>query len=178
MATDIKGFLKIKKQTWGYRPVCERVKDYSQVFIVRSEKASQEQGLRCMDCGTPFCHWGCPVGNYIPEWNEFMSAGQSRKAFELLDDTNNLPEITGRICSVPCEYACVLGINDDPVTVRENELGIIEDAFSNNLIKAKPPKKRTGKKVAVVGSGPSGVSCAAQLNKAGHKVTVFEKDDA
>ena len=178
MATDIKGFLKIKKQTWGYRPVCERVKDYSQVFIVRPEKTSQEQGLRCMDCGTPFCHWGCPVGNYIPEWNEFMSAGHWEKAFELLDETNNLPEITGRICPAPCEYSCVLGVNDDPVTVRENELGVIEYAFSNNLIKAKPPKKRTGKKIAVVGSGPSGLSCAAQLNKAGHKVTVFEKDDA
>ena len=178
MATDIKGFLKIKKQVCGYRPVCERVKDYSQVFVIRPDKDNREQGLRCMDCGTPFCHWGCPLGNYIPEWNEFISVGQSRKAFELLDDTNNLPEITGRICPAPCEYSCVLGINDDPVTVRENELGIIEYAFSNSLIGAKPPKKRTGKKVAVVGSGPAGLSCAAQLNKAGHKVTVFEKDDA
>ena len=130
-----------------------------------------------MDCGTPFCHWGCPIGNYIPEWNEAVFKGDWRKAFELLDATNNMPEITGRLCPALCEYSCVLGINDDPVTIRENELGIIEKGFEKGYIFAHPPKKRSGKKVAVVGSGPAGLSCAAQLNRAGHKVVVFERDE-
>jgi glutamate synthase (NADPH/NADH) small chain len=130
-----------------------------------------------MDCGTPFCHWGCPVGNFIPEWNDFMFRGKWQKAFALLNATNNLPEITGRLCPAPCEFACVLGINDDPVTVRENELDIIEDAFKAGFIKPRAPKKRTGKRIAVIGSGPAGLSCADQLNKAGHNVVVFERDD-
>lgn len=130
-----------------------------------------------MDCGTPFCHWACPVGNYIPEWNDLIFDECWEKGFELLDATNNLPEMTGRVCPAPCEYACVLGINDDPVTIRENELAAIEYAFKNGLIKARPPRQRTGKKVAVVGSGPAGLACAQQLNKAGHEVTVYEKDD-
>jgi glutamate synthase (NADPH/NADH) small chain len=130
-----------------------------------------------MDCGTPFCHWGCPVGNYIPEWNDLVMAGQWEKAFELLNATNNLPEMTGRVCPAPCEYSCVLGINDDPITIRENELSIIEHGFKKGYIKPQKPKKRTGKTVAVVGSGPAGLACAAQLNKAGHSVTVFERDD-
>jgi glutamate synthase (NADPH/NADH) small chain len=129
-----------------------------------------------MDCGTPFCHWGCPIGNYIPEWNDLVFKGNWAKAIDLLIATNNLPEITGRICPALCEYACVLGINDEPVTVRENELAITEHAFKNGSITAKPLKKRTGKTIAVVGSGPAGLSCADQLNKAGHKVFVFEKD--
>lgn len=174
---DPKGFLKVKKKTSAYRPVCERVKDYKEVSIPRSAEDSREQASRCMDCGVPFCHWGCPVGNYIPEWNHLAYTGQWDKAFELLDATNNLPEITGRVCPAPCEYSCVLGINDDPVTIRENELAIIEHAFKKGYIRARPPKKRTGKKVAVVGSGPAGIACAAQLNKAGHKVTVFERDE-
>ncbi|MCX5710388.1 MAG: glutamate synthase subunit beta [Candidatus Omnitrophica bacterium] len=176
MAHDIKGFLKVKKQALSYRPVCERVKDYAPVFTLKSDKLNQEQGVRCMDCGTPFCHWGCPAGNFIPEWNELMAGGHWERAIELLEATNNLPEITGRICPALCEYACVLGINDDSVTIRENELGIIEHAFKKGFIKAIAPKERTGKKIAVVGSGPAGLSCAAQLNKAGHTVTVFEKD--
>ena len=130
-----------------------------------------------MDCGTPFCHWGCPVGNYIPEWNDLMFHGHWEKALSLLSATNNFPEFTGRLCPAPCEYACVLGINEDPVTIRENELAIIEHGFEKGLIKPVPPKKRTGKKVAVIGSGPAGLAAADQLNKAGHKVTVFEKDD-
>lgn len=173
---DIKGFLKIKRKSSEYRPVCERVADYREVAVLRKPEASQEQASRCMDCGTPFCHWGCPVGNYIPEWNDFAFRGHWKKAFELLSATNNLPEITGRLCPYPCEYACVLGINDDPVTIRENELAIIEYAFKRGLVKPNPPKKRTAKKVAVVGSGPAGLSCADQLNKAGHKVLVFERD--
>jgi glutamate synthase (NADPH/NADH) small chain len=174
---DPKGFLKVKREASQYRPVCERIKDYQEVTVLRSEKQTQEQASRCMDCGTPFCHWGCPIGNYIPEWNDLMFAGHCKRAFELLDATNNFPEVTGRICPAICEYACILGINDDPVTIRENELGIIECAFKMGLIKPQPPKQRTGKKVAVIGSGPAGLSCAAQLNRAGHNVVVFERDD-
>ena len=174
---DIKGFLKVKRQAAEYRPVCERIKDYREVAVLRSETYSKEQASRCMDCGTPFCHWGCPVGNYIPEWNDLMFRGHWEKALELLHATNNFPEITGRICPALCEYACVLGINDDPVTVKDNELSIIEQAFKKGFIKPRPPKKRTAKLIAVVGSGPAGLACADQLNKAGHSVVVFEKDD-
>ncbi len=174
---DIKGFLKFKRKNSEYRQPCERVKDYKDVAVARSERDSREQTSRCMDCGTPFCNWGCPVGNYIPEWNDSVFNGLWDKAFQLLDATNNIPEITGRICPALCEYACVLGVNDDPVTIRDNELAIIEYAFKNGLVKSKPPVKRTGKSVAVIGSGPAGLSCAAQLNRAGHKVVVFEKDD-
>lgn len=171
------GFLKVKRQISGYRPICERVKDYSEVSIWRLDRSSQEQASRCMDCGTPFCHWACPLGSFIPEWNDFMFAGQWKKAFELLQASNNFPEITGRLCPAVCEYACILGINDDPVTIRENELAIIEHSFKNGFIKPNPVKNRTNKKVAVVGSGPAGLSVADQLNKAGHKVVVFERDD-
>lgn len=174
---DIKGFLKIRRESAKYRPVCERTKDYKEVILLQSDEKSQEQGARCMDCGTPFCHWGCPVDSYIPEWNDLMFRGHWDAAVQLLDATNNFPEITGRVCPAPCEYSCVLSINDDPVTIRENELAIIEHAFKSGFIKPKPPEKRTGKKIAVVGSGPAGLASAAQLNKAGHNVVVFEKDD-
>lgn len=157
--------------------MCERVKDYTEVMGAPKPQHSQEQASRCMDCGTPFCHWGCPIGNYIPDWNDAVFHGQWEKAFNLLDATNNLPEVTGRICPAPCEYSCVLGINDDPVTIRENEESIIEYGFRHNLIKPNPPPKRTGKQIAVIGSGPAGIACAHQLNKAGHTVTVFERDD-
>jgi glutamate synthase (NADPH/NADH) small chain len=130
-----------------------------------------------MDCGTAFCNWACPIGNYIPEWNDLVFRNQWKRAFQLLDATNNLPEITGRLCPALCEYACVLGINDDPITIRENEFAIIEYGFDAGFIRANPPKKRTNKKIAVIGSGPAGISAAALLNKAGHNVTVFEKDD-
>jgi glutamate synthase (NADPH/NADH) small chain len=129
-----------------------------------------------MDCSTPFCHWGCPLGNYIPEWNDYIYHGNWKKAFALLDATNNLPEITGRVCPALCEYSCVLGLNEEPVTIRENELSAIETAFKNGLLKPVTVESRTGKNVAVIGSGPAGLSCAAQLNKAGHNVVVFEKD--
>lgn len=174
---DIKGFLKVKRQTSEYRLACERVRDYCEVCVLPKEEHSQNQACRCMDCGTPFCHWGCPIANYIPEWNDLVFRGHWEKAFQLLSATNNLPEITGRVCPAFCEYSCVLGINDDPVTIRENELAVIEYAFKHGLIKAQPPEKRTGKKIAVIGSGPAGLACADQLNKAGHRVVVFEKDD-
>lgn len=174
---DPKGFLKVKRVHSLYRPVCERVKDYGWVSMLRGEDNSKDQASRCMDCGTPFCHWGCPIGNYIPEWNDLMFHGEWEKAFELLNATNNLPEITGRLCPSACEYACVLGINDDPVAIRENELAIIERAFDSDYVKPKLPKRRTHKNIAIIGSGPAGLACADQLNKAGHMVTVFEKDD-
>jgi len=174
---DPKGFLKHKRKATRYRPVKKRVKDYQEVFKLPSRQKSVRQGLRCMDCGTPFCHWGCPVGNYIPEWNDNLSQGKWRKAYELLQETNNFPEVTGRICPALCEYSCVLGINDEPITIRENELAIIENAFKAGFVKPRKILKRTGKKVAVVGSGPAGLACADQLNKAGHTVSVFEKDD-
>ncbi|MCX7820388.1 MAG: glutamate synthase subunit beta, partial [Brevinematales bacterium] len=174
---DPKGFLKIKREKTKYRPVEERKKDFKEVALLRPVEKAVEQAARCMDCGTPFCHWACPVGNYIPEWNDALYKKEYKKAYELLRATNNLPEITGRLCPALCEYSCVLGINDDPVTIRENELNIIEYAFSQGWIKPEPPIKRTGKKVAVIGSGPAGLSCADQLNKAGHMVIVYEKAD-
>lgn len=174
---DVKGFLKAKRYKSTYRPVCERLRDYAEVLVTRPENISKEQASRCMDCGTSFCHWACPVGNYIPEWNDAMFKGNWQRAAELLEACNNFPEITGRLCPALCEYACVLGINDEPVTIRENELAIIEYAFKSGFIKANLPEKHTGKCVAVIGSGPSGLACADELNKRGHKVTVFEKDD-
>jgi glutamate synthase (NADPH) small chain len=174
---DPRGFLKVKRGKIKYRTACERVRDYREVAVLRKDDVSQEQASRCMDCGTPFCHWGCPVGNYIPEWNDLVYHSHWEQALDLLQAGNNLPEITGRLCPALCEYACVLGINDDPVTIRENELAIIEHAFKAGLIKPNPPEHRTGKKVAVIGSGPAGLACADQLNQAGHKVTLFEKDD-
>jgi len=174
---DVRGFLKIKRTLAGFRPVSERIKDYLEVALLPSDEHSHKQASRCMDCGTPFCQIGCPLGNYIPEWNDFIFRKQWQKAYELLSNTNNLPEITGRLCPAPCEYACVLGINDEPVTIRENELSIIEYAFKNGYVMPKPLLRRNGKKVAIIGSGPAGLSCADQINKLGYKAVVFEKDD-
>ncbi len=174
---DPRGFMKAGRQEASARPVPERVKDFKHVTCDRSAEQAKTQASRCMDCGTPFCHWGCPVGNFIPEWNDSMYQGRWQQAFEFLDATNNLPEITGRVCPAPCEHSCVLGINDAQVTIRENELDIIEYAFKNSLAKPCPPPRESGKRAAIVGSGPAGLSCAAQLRKAGHQVTVFERDD-
>ena len=174
---DSHGFLKVNRRKTKYRPVSDRIKDFNDVALARDEDRSKEQASRCMDCGTPFCHSGCPVGNLIPEWNDLMYQGRWEKALDLLHSCNSFPEFTGRLCPALCEAACVLGLNDDPVTTRENELAIIEHAFKTGYIKPRPPESRTGKKVAVIGSGPAGLACADQLNKAGHEVTVFEKDD-
>jgi glutamate synthase (NADPH) small chain len=172
-----KYFIRTPRKGAEYRPVCERVKDYEQVILMRTQDDSRDQASRCMDCGTPFCHDGCPIGNYIPEWNNLMFLNKWDKALNLLESTNPLPEITGRVCPALCEYACVLGLNDDAVTIRENELNIAEFGFKNNLLRPRTIAKKTGKNIAIVGSGPAGLSCAQRLNAAGHNVTVFERDE-
>ncbi|MFH1645137.1 MAG: glutamate synthase subunit beta [Candidatus Omnitrophota bacterium] len=177
MMAKYANFLNIHRMPAKYRPVCERTKDYKQVFISRPEKDSEDQALRCMDCGTPFCHWACPTGNYIPEWNALAAKGQWKEAFDILAVTNPFPEITGRICPALCEFSCVLGLNDDPITIRENELAIIEHAFKKGYIKPVKPEFRSNCKVAVIGSGPAGLSCAFYLNRLGYDVTVFERDN-
>jgi len=174
---DINGFLKIKKKDAGYRPIQDRIRDHSEVEQVLNSEDRMLQASRCMDCGIPFCHWGCPVDNLIPEWNDLLFKGDWKGAYNRLISTNNFPEYTGRICPAPCEHACVLNINQEPVTIRENEVAIVEKAFSEGYIKPVIPKYRTGRKVAVIGSGPSGMAAADQLNQAGHLVTLFEKDD-
>jgi len=174
---DPKGFLKIKKKPAGNRLIHERTRDYSEVEQVLNTEDRMLQASRCMDCGIPFCHWGCPVDNLIPEWNELLYQGDWKGASDRLHSTNNFPEFTGRICPAPCEHSCVLNIDEESVTIRENEVAIVERAFTEGYIKPVPPKHRTGKKVAVIGSGPAGMAAADQLNKAGHSVTLFEKDE-
>ena len=175
--TDITGFLKYKRKDAGNRPKHERIRDYSEVEQTLNTEDRIIQAARCMDCGIPFCHWGCPCDNLIPEWNDLIYKGDWKGAYNRLISTINFPEFTGRICPAPCEHACVLNINQEPVTIRENEVAIVEKAFSEGYIKPQPPKTRTGKKVAVIGSGPSGMAAADLLNKAGHLVTLFEKDE-
>ena len=174
---DITGFLKIKRKDAGNRPLYERICDYSEVEQVLNSEDRMLQASRCMDCGIPFCHWSCPVDNLIPEWNDLLYKGDWKGAYKRLIATNNFPEFTGRICPASCEHACVLNINQEPVTIRENEVAIVEKAFTEGYIKPEPPKKRTGKSVAVIGSGPAGMAAADLLNKAGHLVTLFEKDE-
>jgi glutamate synthase (NADPH/NADH) small chain len=174
---DVNGFLKIKRKEAGNRPLNERICDHSEVEQVLNSEDRMLQASRCMDCGIPFCHWSCPVDNLIPEWNDLLYKGEWKAAYSRLAATNNFPEFTGRICPASCEHACVLNINKEPVTIRENEVAIVEKAFSEGYIKAQPPKTRTGKKVAVIGSGPAGMAAADLLNKAGHLVTLFEKDE-
>lgn len=174
---DITGFLKIRRKEAGNRPINERICDFSEVEQVLNSEDRILQASRCMDCGIPFCHWSCPVDNLIPEWNDLLFKGQWKAAYERLYSTNNFPEVTGRICPASCEHACVLNIGQEPVTIRENEVAIVERAFSEGYIKPSPPVKRTGKSVAVIGSGPAGLAAADLLNKAGHNVTVYEKDE-
>ncbi len=173
----ITGFLEFDRKIEQYAPVKERVKNYKEFTIPMKEAALKEQGARCMDCGIPFCHSGCPLGNLIPDFNDAVYRGKWEKAAEILHATNNFPEFTGRLCPAPCEEACVLGINEDPVAIENIEKNIVETAFKNGWIVANPPINRTGKKVAVIGSGPAGLATAQQLNRAGHLVTVFERDE-
>jgi len=157
--------------------VAERVNDWFEIYQDFPEEKLRTQGARCMDCGVPFCHTGCPLTNIIPDWNDLVYRGRWREAIRVLHSTNNFPEFTGRICPAPCEAACVLGINEPPVTIKQIEKSIVDYAFSQGLIRPEPPAVRTGKRVAVVGSGPAGLAAAQQLARAGHWVTVFEKAD-
>ena len=171
------GFMEWGRQPPERRPVMERVGDYREFYQRWPETAAREQGSRCMDCAVPFCHTGCPLGNVIPEFNHYVYLGDWEGALRTLLSTNNFPEFTGRICPAPCEASCVLSINSDPVTIEYIEKEIADRGFEQGWIKAEPPGKRTGKRVAVVGSGPAGLATAQQLNRAGHEVTVLERDD-
>lgn len=180
------GFLEFQRQLPADRSPMDRIRDWQEYHLHMEEKAMQEQGARCMNCGTPFCHTGltlagmasgCPINNLIPEWNDLVYRGLWKEALTRLHKTNNFPEFTGRVCPAPCEGSCVLGIIEPPVTIKQNECAIIDRAFAEGWVEPQPPQHRTGKRVAVVGSGPSGLSCAAQLNHAGHTVTVYERAD-
>ncbi len=173
----ITGFLEIHRAKPKTRPLPERVRDWREVYLPVAEQDSRNQGARCMDCSIPFCHQGCPLGNLVPDWNDLVYRNRWRSAIERLHATNNFPEWTGRLCPAPCEASCVLSINDDPVTIKSIELSIIERAFDEGWIGPEPPAHRTGRRVAVIGSGPAGLAAAQQLNRAGHLVTVFERDD-
>jgi glutamate synthase (NADPH/NADH) small chain len=180
------GFMEYDRVLPISRAPKERIADWNEFHVHMPEPALREQGARCMDCGVPFCHTGamlpggasgCPVNNLIPEWNDLVFRGQWKEALSRLHKTNNFPEFTGRVCPAPCEGSCVLGINEPPVTIKNIEVSIIDKGFEEGWVKAEPPLKRTGKKIAIVGSGPAGLAAAAQLNQAGHAVTVFERDD-
>jgi glutamate synthase (NADPH/NADH) small chain len=180
------GFLEYEREIPADRQPAERVKDWEEFHLPMDEEKLREQGARCMDCGTPFCHSGiilggmasgCPINNIIPEWNDLVYRGLWREALSRLHKTNNFPEFTGRVCPAPCEGSCVLGINELPVTIKNIECSIVERGYEEGWVAVSSPPHRTGKKVAVVGSGPAGLACAAQLNSAGHRVTVFERDD-
>ncbi|GIW17371.1 MAG: dihydropyrimidine dehydrogenase subunit A [Tepidiforma sp.] len=171
------GFLEYSRETPKRRPVDQRVHDWLEVYEEFPLEKLKTQAARCMDCGIPFCHQGCPLGNIIPDWNDLVYRDRWRDAIDRLHATNNFPEFTGRLCPAPCETACVLGINNDPVTIKQVELEIIEYAWQAGWVKPQPATHRTGKTVAVIGSGPAGLACAQQLARAGHEVTVFERDD-
>ncbi len=172
------GFKEFNRELPGKQPVQERLRHYNEFEEKYADSTLNQQAARCMDCGVPFCHHGCPLGNVIPEFNEAVYKKDWKEAYDILSSTNNFPEFTGRICPAPCETSCVLGINQPPVTIEEIEKHIIEIAFENGFVKPHKPHLYSGKKVAVIGSGPAGLAAAAQLNYAGHKVTVFERDDA
>ncbi len=173
----VTGFLEIQRKKWPTRPVPERIHDWKEVYLPYPDADLKKQAARCMDCGVPFCHQGCPLGNIIPDWNDLVYKDRWREAIDRLHATNNFPDFTGRLCPAPCEGSCVLAINDDPVTIKAIELAIIEHAFERGWVAPQPPAVRTGKKVAVVGSGPAGLAAAGQLNRAGHSVIVLERAD-
>lgn len=173
-----RGFLEIDREESGYRPVEERLNDYSEVEKQLPDERRRRQAARCMDCGVPFCHWACPVENIMPEWQEMLYRGDWKAAYDILQDTNNFPEFTGRVCPALCEASCVLAVNDDAVTIRQNELAVIEKAFSEGYVQPRQPERRTGKRVAVIGSGPAGLACADMLNRFGHTVTLYEASDS
>ena len=173
----VTGFLEYTREVPARRPVAQRINDWFEVYQDFPEAKVRAQGARCMDCGVPFCHTGCPLTNIIPDWNDLVFRDRWREAIRVLHSTNNFPEFTGRVCPAPCEAACVLGINEPPVTIKVIEKTIVEHAFREGWIKPEPPKERTGKRVAIVGSGPAGLAAAQQLARAGHWVTVFEKSD-
>src|SRR5258707_236352 len=173
----VTGFLEVQRKKPPSRPVAQRVHDWREVPLPYDGAVLRDQTARCMDCGIPFCHQGCPLGNLIPDWNDLVYHDRWRAAIDRLHATNNFPEFTGRLCPAPCEGACVLGINDDPVTIKDIEVSIIDRAYAEGWVTPQLPATRTWKKVAVVGSGPAGLAAADQLNRAGHLVTVFEKSD-
>jgi glutamate synthase (NADPH/NADH) small chain len=173
----ITGFMEIKRETPSRRPIGERLKDWREFDLKMPEEKLRAQGARCMDCGIPFCHKGCPLGNIIPDWNDLIYRGRWREAIDRLHSTNNFPEFTGRICPAPCEEACVLNINNDPVTIKLIEKNIIDHAWTEGWIAPQIPAHKSGKRVAVVGSGPAGLACAQQLARAGHAVTLYERSD-
>jgi glutamate synthase (NADPH/NADH) small chain len=171
------GFLEIARHKQPTRPIDERLRDWREVSLPHEDALLRGQASRCMDCGIPFCHQGCPLGNLIPSWNDLVYRDRWHAAIERLHDTNNFPEFTGRLCPAPCEASCVLGISDAPVTIKATEVAIVDRAFESGWIVPRPPPGRTGKHVAIVGSGPAGLAAADQLNRAGHSVTVFERAD-
>lgn len=168
--------MTIPRKEAGYRLISERIYDHAEVEQTLNREDRKQQASRCMDCGIPFCHWACPLGNKMPEWQDYIYKGDWKRGMEVLHETNNFPEFTGRVCPAPCEKSCVLALHDAPVTIRENEASVTEVAFMEGMIKARPPKYRTGRKVAIIGSGPAGLAAAQQLNRKGHLVTVYEKD--
>jgi glutamate synthase (NADPH/NADH) small chain len=174
---ELGAFLRIHRVGFRKRDPRERVRDYRRYFELQEEDELRRQGARCMDCGVPFCHEGCPLGNLIPDWNDLVYRGKWREAIETLHATNNFPEFTGRICPAPCESACVLAINDQAVTIEQLEMAIAERAFAEGWVVAEPPVRRTGKTVGVIGGGPAGMAVAAELNRCGHRVTVYERDE-
>ena len=171
------GFIEYPQRDRDYQPVETRVRSWKEFLVPLPEAELRIQAARCMDCGIPFCHQGCPVNNQIPDWNDLVYRGAWREALVNLHSTNNFPEFTGRICPAPCEAACVLNINNDSVTIKTIECQIIDRGFAEGWVVAQPAARQTGKRVAVVGSGPAGMACAQQLARAGHAVTLFEKAD-
>src|ERR671915_214005 len=174
---DPKGFLRLERVGFQKRDPRQRVHDYRQYFSLPGDRVLRDQGGRCMDCGVPFCQEGCPLGNKIPDWNDLVYNDRWHEALVYLHATNNFPEFTGLICPAPCESACVLDINDDPVTIEQIELAIVTRGFDEGWIAALPPDERSGRTVAVIGSGPAGMAAAAELNQHGHTVTVYERDE-